>query len=89
MTAAKSRRGRYRTKTILLEGKRLITDALVAGVKPLMILFTRKYIIEDLPILDQYVTPERTVLHKIPYGQLQNWSSLTTCPGISGTLNVS
>lgn len=84
LTKAKSRRLRYQNKTIMLEGKRLIIDALVAGVRPIMILFTRKHLINDLPLLDRYVTPERTVLHKIPYHQLQNWSDLTTSPGITG-----
>ncbi|XP_065226958.1 rRNA methyltransferase 3A, mitochondrial [Planococcus citri] len=88
MTAAKSRKQRYKKNTIMLEGRRLISDALQAGVKPLMILFTRKQLIEDLPILDEYVTPEKTVLHKIPYEYLQNWSNLTTSPGLTGLFEM-
>lgn len=84
----KSRRTRYQNKLIMLEGRRLIDDALVAGVQPVMILFTRKDLVKDLPLLDRYITPQKTVLHKIPYHHIQNWSDLTTSPGITGEFKI-
>lgn len=88
MTATKIRKERYRTKTIMLEGKRLIEDALLAGIKPLMILFTRKKLLENLPLPDYYVSSKKTILRKIPYEYLQDWSNLTTCPGITGIFSI-
>lgn len=75
---------RYDKHVILVEGKRLITEALRANIKPLMIMFSRKNLIGDIPLDPYYISPETTVLHKLKYDQITMWSDLTTSPGIFG-----
>ena len=79
MLTIKSRNKRDKSNQILLEGTRLIVDAMKAGIKPEMILFSRTPDVMKLPL------PESNVkLYKIPYKTLQLWSNLTTSPGIMG-----
>lgn len=66
---------------IMLEGKRLIKDALQSGCKLKYLLFSQKNdveeIKEDLPKFGSH-------LYKMPYKEMQNWSDLTTNPGLMG-----
>lgn len=76
MLQVKSKKMRKKTNLIYFEGKRLLRDALNAGIIPLHIYFSRK---EDISALN---IPEETQLLKVPYNDLKIWSDLTTCPGI-------
>ena len=62
----------------MVEGKRLIYDALTANIKPLKIYFTRT---EDLK---KFKLPLNIELYKICYEDLQVWSNVKTSQGVIG-----
>ncbi|KAL1140667.1 hypothetical protein AAG570_000597 [Ranatra chinensis] len=78
----KSKKNRSKSGLILLEGRRLINDACLAGITPLMVFFSRKKDIEEIKI------PVGVKLYKTPYKELQLWSDLSTCPGIMALCKV-
>ena len=79
MLEIKSRKKRKNHDRVLLEGTRLITDAIHAGEIPEMIIFSNPNELKKLPL------PEKDVkIYKVPYRSIQLWSSLTTPPGIMG-----
>lgn len=78
MMNIKIRKFRAKQDQILLEGTRLIQDALEAGVHPDMLIFSKIDDVKDLPL------PDDIKLYKVPYRSIQLWSSLTTSPGIMG-----
>lgn len=78
MTKLKSRKKREKDKEIILEGQRLITDALKSGVIPSVIIYNDPSIIATLKL------PEEVKLYKVPYKTIQLWSALTTSPGLLG-----
>lgn len=78
MTKLKSRKKREKDNEIILEGQRLITDALKSGVIPSVIIYNDPSIIATLKL------PEEVKLYKVPYKTIQLWSALTTSPGLLG-----
>ncbi|KAK9504577.1 hypothetical protein O3M35_010882 [Rhynocoris fuscipes] len=68
-----------KSNQILLEGRRLIQDAINVGIIPEKIFYTRK---KDLDKLNNLEELSGVQLFKIPYKDMQLWSGLTTCPGI-------
>ncbi|XP_076763601.1 rRNA methyltransferase 3, mitochondrial [Xylocopa sonorina] len=78
MTELRSRKKRQKNKEVILEGHRLITDALEAGLIPTTILFNNPLDIEAFDF------PKEVTLYKVPYKTIQLWSSLTTSPGLLG-----
>lgn len=78
MIAVKSRKRREKNNTILLEGLRLIQDALQAGAIPKAIFFSRLSDVLPLSIFKD------AKLYKVPYRTIQLWSNLTTSPGLLG-----
>lgn len=68
-------------KSILLEGKRLITEALENNCKLEYLLFSRK---SDVDHLKPLLPKSGAILYKMPYREIQLWSGLTTSPGIMG-----
>lgn len=82
MLNVKSRKMRQQNNQILIEGHRLIKDAIVAGVKPHIVFFSRTSDIEDLSL------PVESKLYKVPYKSMQLWSNLTTSPGIIGIFDM-
>lgn len=74
----KSRKHRTKEKKIIVEGKRLIHDALSSGCKPLMIFFSNPSDLENLNL------PEGIKLYKTSYKSLQLWSNVVTSQGILG-----
>jgi len=68
------------TDTILLEGQRLIRDALVLGAQAKSIYFCDPAVLESLPIhlLKDFA------LYKILYRDMKTWSDTTTPAGILG-----
>lgn len=73
------RKARAKLGKVLLEGTRLIEDAMKAGHMPEKIFFSRIDSLKNLPLPKTGVT-----LYKVPYVSLQVWSSLATAPGIAG-----
>lgn len=79
MMSVRSRKTRDRNSKIILEGARMINDAIDAGLTPEIILFSRNPDIEKLSL------PESGVkLFKAPYRAIQTWSTLVTSPGLMG-----
>lgn len=77
----RSRKTRERNSRIILEGVRLINDAIDAGLKPEIILFSRNADVMKLPLPDTGIK-----LFKVPYRVIQTWSTLVTPPGLMGNL---
>ncbi|CAG9768643.1 unnamed protein product [Ceutorhynchus assimilis] len=69
---------------MLLEGKRLIKEALQTGCKMDYILFSR---LKEVEYLKPYL-PRKGHLYKMPYREMQVWSDLTTNPGIMGIFQI-
>lgn len=78
MIQVKTRNRREKNQLMLLEGLRLMEDALQAGIKPKVIFFSRLSDVLKLQL------PQEALLYKIPYRTIQLWSNLTTSPGIFG-----
>ncbi|XP_022184203.2 rRNA methyltransferase 3, mitochondrial [Nilaparvata lugens] len=72
-----ARKQREKSGMIMLEGKRLIQDAISAGVIPVEIFFSRKKLVEELQMPSGVVK-----LYHIPYKTIQTYSHLKTPPGI-------
>lgn len=67
----------------------MIIEALKAKVKPVMILFSRRNLVEGMPLdSNEYGLPTNTILRQIPYKELKLWSDLTTSPGIFGRMDT-
>ena len=80
MSIAKSRKLREKSGTIILEGRRLIQDALEAGVKLESLFFSRSESLDGLSL-----DPGQNFhLYKVLYSHMSLWSDLTTSPGIIG-----
>lgn len=71
---------------MLLEGKRLIIDALTAGCKLEYLLFSRK---QELEFLKPFLPKTGSKIYKMPYKEMTMWSNLTTSPGIIGKVSIS
>lgn len=82
MINIRTKKNRRKNGQILLEGFRLIQDAIEAGAVPKIIFFSR------LADVLQLTLPEGVQLYKIPYRTIQLWSTLMTSPGILGKLIV-
>ncbi|XP_076345503.1 rRNA methyltransferase 3, mitochondrial-like isoform X3 [Tachypleus tridentatus] len=81
MTLLKSRKKREK---ILLEGRRLISDAISAGIHPESIFFSQEQNLCEIP-LEEAVNVQ---LFKVFYKQLNLWSDLTTSPGVMGVFKM-
>ncbi|EFA10621.1 RNA methyltransferase-like protein 1 homolog [Tribolium castaneum] len=77
----KSKKEQDKKDLILLEGKRLIRDALQSGCALKYILFSRK---DEIEYLKPFLPKVGAQLYKMPYKEMQMWSDLTTNPGIMG-----
>ncbi|XP_029847815.2 rRNA methyltransferase 3, mitochondrial [Ixodes scapularis] len=80
MASLKNRRRRDKANKIVLEGRRLIADALQAGIEVDTIYFSLPENIEGLP-LDALKEGQ---LKKVFFKKMKIWSDLTTCPGVMG-----
>lgn len=78
MTQLRNRKKREKNNEVVLEGHRLIKDALKTGLTPTAIIFN------DLSVIKELKLPKGVTLYKVPYKTIQLWSSLTTSPGIIG-----
>ncbi|XP_005858408.1 PREDICTED: rRNA methyltransferase 3, mitochondrial, partial [Myotis brandtii] len=80
MTVVKSRTFREKQGKILLEGRRLIADALKAGAVPKMFFFSRLDYLKELPA-DKL---KGVRLVKVKFEEIKEWSDLVTPQGIMG-----
>ncbi|XP_076292562.1 rRNA methyltransferase 3, mitochondrial [Lasioglossum baleicum] len=80
LTKLKSRKRREKNDKVILEGYRLIKDALDAGAQLDTILFNNYNEIDKL----NHPIPDDVKLYKVPYKTIQMWSSLTSPPGVMG-----
>lgn len=80
MMLLKVKRKRDKLNKVLLEGRRLIGDALKAGVECETIYFTLPENLEGLPL----ETLGEDQIKKVFYKKMKIWSDLTTSPGIMG-----
>lgn len=80
MTIVKSRPFREKQGKILLEGRRLIADALKAGAVPKVFFFSRVEYLKELPI-DKL---KGVSLIKVKFEDIKDWSDLVTPQGIMG-----
>ena len=68
--------------TVLLEGKRVIVDAMNSGLYPKTFIFSRLNLLDEIP----FDLENRLDMVQIPYRNVQAWSDLTTSPGIMGKM---
>uniref|UniRef100_F7IGM0 Mitochondrial rRNA methyltransferase 3 n=1 Tax=Callithrix jacchus TaxID=9483 RepID=F7IGM0_CALJA len=80
MTIVKSRPFREKQGKILLEGRRLIADALKAGAVPKVFFFSRVEYLKELPV-DKL---KGVSLIKVKFEDIKDWSDLVTPQGIMG-----
>lgn len=80
MTVVKSRTFREKQGKILLEGRRLIADALKAGAVPQTFFFSRLDYLKELPA-DKL---KGVRLVKVKFEEIKEWSDLVTPQGIMG-----
>lgn len=80
VTVARSRAYRENQGKILLEGRRLISDALVAGARPQTLFFSSVDRLSELP-LDKL---KRANLVKVKFEDLKKWSDLIAPQGVIG-----
>lgn len=66
-------------KRIMLEGSRLISDAIKSGFLPESIFFSR---IDDIKSLK--LPEDKINLYKIPYKLISKWSDVVTSSGLIG-----
>lgn len=81
LTKLKTKKDKVTPEKVLLEGKRLIKDALISGCKVDYIIFSR---MSEVEYLRPFLPKLGTKLYKMPYKEMQIWSDLTTNPGIMG-----
>ncbi|XP_032794521.2 rRNA methyltransferase 3, mitochondrial [Daphnia magna] len=81
----KSTKARQASGKILLEGERLISDAMHAGVHAEAIFFSNLKLLTTLPLKSH----TSTKLYQVNQDKIQLWSDLITSPGIMGVFDVS
>lgn len=83
LTTARSKKRRDKDRQIIVEGRRLILEALECGLKLDTIIFSQK---EQLAhIKDQLAEVENIAninIYKVPQHDLKTWSTLSTPPGV-------
>ena len=80
MSVARSRTFREHQGKILLEGRRLICDALDAGANPQIVFFSTVDRLRELP-LDKL---RRATLVKVRFEDIKLWSDLVAPQGVIG-----
>eukprot|EP00088_Acartia_fossae_P005367 TRINITY_DN1235_c0_g1_i6.p1 TRINITY_DN1235_c0_g1~~TRINITY_DN1235_c0_g1_i6.p1 ORF type:complete len:490 (+),score=103.81 TRINITY_DN1235_c0_g1_i6:50-1519(+) len=70
----------------VLEGTRLINDALASGLKPSTFIFSRVKLLKDVPTQDIDGSCE---FYHVPYNNIKMWSDLKTPTGLMAAFNKS
>ncbi|XP_068149901.1 rRNA methyltransferase 3, mitochondrial [Drosophila tropicalis] len=85
MITVRSRKRRDKNRQIIIEGRRLIREALSCGLKMQTLIFSQK---EQLALLREEVAlaqqKTNTKIYKVPQHDLKTWSTLVTPPGVMG-----
>ncbi len=69
---------------VLVEGKRLIIDAMKAGLHPSIFLFSRLNLLSGYP----FDLSRDLAMYQIPYRNIKAWSELKSHPGVMGKIKV-
>ncbi|OQV22254.1 putative rRNA methyltransferase 3, mitochondrial [Hypsibius exemplaris] len=80
LTDVKNRAERAKTRRILLEGHRLICEALYNGVGIKTVFYSHPDLVEELP--QQELRLNKTDVYQVTPKQMALWSDMTTPPGI-------
>jgi len=75
-----SKRDRSNSDSVVLEGTRLICEAMKHGLTPSVIVFSREKLLWQLG-LDKK-TASNCKLYHLPYKNIKMWTDLSTCPGV-------
>ena len=73
---------------VILEGKRLISEAIHLGINPLVVATSRISLLQGLP-LEKVTNKEKIKMFLVPYNTLSTWSDLTTSPGFMAAFKKS
>jgi len=73
-----SKRDRAESDSVVLEGVRLIKDAISHGLSPSVIVFSREKLLWQLELGNK----TSSKLYHIPYNNIKMWTDLSTSPGI-------
>lgn len=86
MLMLKSKRYREKENLLLIEGSRLMNEAIEAGLQIKYLLFSKVENVEkNRKVLNKGLVAEqhsRSTIIRVPQGDLSFWSAQTTCPGI-------
>lgn len=82
MVMLKSRKYRENNELLAIEGRRLTTEAIQAGLKLKYLLFSNVQQLEALKHNLDTAISDKTTIIRVPHNDLTFWSTLTTCPGI-------
>ena len=77
-----SKRARENSDVQVLEGVRLIQDAISRGIEPSVIVFSRVKLLHGLNLPSK----SETRLYHLPYTNIKLWTDLTTSPGIMAAI---
>lgn len=80
MVMVKSKKYRFQKHQLLIEGRRLIIDALSTGLNMEYLLFSD---IDQLKMIKEHLRGDTQIV-KVPHSDLSFWSNLSTCPGAMG-----
>ncbi|KAH8373439.1 hypothetical protein KR009_006869 [Drosophila setifemur] len=83
LTTVRSKKRRDKNRQIIIEGRRLIQEALQCGLRMETLIFSQK---NQLALVKEKVgyaqTETGTKIYKVPHHDLKTWSSLVTPPGL-------
>jgi len=79
-----SKRDRGRSDSLVLEGTRMIRDAISHGFNPSVIVFSREKLLWQLELSKDTACK----LYHIPYSNIKMWTDLTTSPGIMAAFSM-
>ncbi|XP_018319672.1 rRNA methyltransferase 3, mitochondrial [Agrilus planipennis] len=85
LTTVKSHKHKKKEGLSLLEGKRMIVEALKANCSLKYLLFSRT---KDVECIKKYLPKFGVKILKVPYREMQMWSDLVTTPGIMGIIKL-
>ena len=80
-----SRQEREDSDTVVLEGVRVIKDAVSAGFIPRLVVFSRVSLLRDLGLEKN----KETRLYHVPYNNIKVWSDMVTSPGVMAAFSKS
>lgn len=83
LITARSKKRRDKDRQIILEGKRLISEALECNLKLKSVIFSQKvHLAEIKESIAKAHEKYKVDIYKVPQHDLKTWSTLTTPPGI-------